>query len=100
MELFYIARDDRLTSVPIQFASNGNTANLGFPAPLFTTRVGGAVQSPDRPQYIVSRDGQRFLMNTITQEPVTSPITLVLNWRRNYDVWRDTIVLSGPSQSS
>jgi hypothetical protein len=31
------------------------------------------------PQYIVSQDGQRFLMNTVTDE-AAAPITLILNW--------------------
>ena len=31
--------------------------------------------------YMVSRDGQRFLMNTITEEAGTSPIIVILNWK-------------------
>ena len=30
---------------------------------------------------MVSTDGQRFLMNTLTEEASTSPITVILNWR-------------------
>ena len=32
-------------------------------------------------QYVVSPDGQRFLINTLTKEATTSPITLILNWK-------------------
>ena len=32
-------------------------------------------------QYAVSPDGNRFLMNAVTQEAHLSPITLVLNWK-------------------
>jgi len=32
------------------------------------------------PQYGVSPDGQRFLMNTITEE-ATFPIAVILNWK-------------------
>jgi len=31
----------------------------------------------------VSFGGQRFLMNTLIKEVVTSPITMILNWRPN-----------------
>jgi hypothetical protein len=32
-------------------------------------------------QYAVSRDGQRFLMNTRIEDVATSPITVILNWK-------------------
>jgi Tol biopolymer transport system component len=79
-EVFYIANDGRLMAVPIQFGSAAATVEAGAPVPLFATRVGGAVQFANRPQYVVSRDGQRFLMNTIVEEPST-PITLLVNWK-------------------
>jgi eukaryotic-like serine/threonine-protein kinase len=78
-ELFYMALDARLMAVPIQLASNPQTAEPGSPTPLFATRVGGALQGFMQ-QYDVSSDGQRFLMNTITEE-AASPITVVLNWK-------------------
>ena len=67
-------------AVPIRIASNGQTVEAGAPIPLFTTRVGGAVQGTNRQQYMVSPDGQRFLMNTIAEE-AASPITVILNWK-------------------
>jgi Tol biopolymer transport system component len=78
-ELFYVAADDRLMAVPIRLAPDGQSIEIATPAPLFTTHVGGAVQGANRQQYMVSSDGQRFLMNTIVQEP-TTPIIMVLNW--------------------
>jgi Tol biopolymer transport system component len=78
-ELFYIALDGRLMAVPIRFAPSGETVDAGTPVSLFATRVGGAVQ--DRPQYVVSSDGQRFLMSTV--DVSTSPITVILNWHSN-----------------
>ncbi len=78
-ELFYIALDARLMAVPIRLASNPQTAEPGSPTPLFATRVGGALQGTFTQQYDVSSDGQRFLMNTITEE-AASPITVILNW--------------------
>ena len=78
-ELFYIGLDGRLMAVPIQVAANGQTI-AGVPVPLFATHIGGAVQGVSTQQYVVSPDGQRFLMNTVTDEG-TSPITVILNWK-------------------
>ena len=78
-ELFYIALDGRLMAVPVQPASSGQAVDSGTPVPLFATPVGGAPQV--RQQYIVSSDGQRFLMKTVTEEAGPSPITVILNWR-------------------
>jgi hypothetical protein len=41
----------------------------------------GPVQSPQKQQYAVSHDGQHFLINSLTDEAATSPITLVRNWK-------------------
>jgi Tol biopolymer transport system component len=79
-ELFYVALDNRLMSVPIQLTSNDQSIDIGTPVPLFTTRLGGAVQGANKQQYMVSTDGQRFLMNAVVEEP-TSPIVVVLNWQ-------------------
>jgi len=50
----------------------------GTPAPLFATHVGGALQATIRQQYVVSPDGQRFLMNSVQE--TTLPITVIVNW--------------------
>jgi serine/threonine protein kinase len=80
-ELFFIALDGQLMAVPIRVVSDGHAIERGSPVALFSARVwGGPVPSVVfRQQYAVSRDGQRFLVNTITEE-VTSPITAILNW--------------------
>ena len=78
-ELYYIALDDRLMAVPIAPSRDGQSVEPGTPVPLFQTRVGGAVQALGRQQYMVSDDGQRFLMNALTDE-ATRPITVILNW--------------------
>ena len=79
-ELFYIARDGQLLAVPIRLGANSETVEAGTPVRLFVTRVGGWGDLPG-PQYVVSPDGLRFLMNTLTGEIVTSPITVILNWK-------------------
>ena len=80
-ELFYIALDEQFMAVPVRLDSSKHAAELGKAAPLFNTRVGGAVQDIQKQQYVVSPDGQRFLINTIIEE-ATSPITVILNWRK------------------
>ena len=79
-ELFYVSLDDRLTAVPIGIASDGQSLEIGTPAPLFAIRSGGAVQGANRQQYMPSADGQRFLVNSVLEEPA-APITVLLNWK-------------------
>jgi Tol biopolymer transport system component len=80
-ELFYVAADDRLMAVPITTAADGKTVEPGAPSPLFTTRVGSTATLKYRQQYVVSGDGQSFVMNSLVAEPSTSPITVILNWK-------------------
>ena len=79
-ELFYIAMDGQLMAVPIRLGDG--QADIGKPTALFKTNVGGAVTlGVTRQQYAVSRDGQRFLMNTLVAEANASPISLILGWK-------------------
>jgi hypothetical protein len=39
------------------------------------------MQGSEMQQYVVSSDGQRFLMNTIIEEPSASAITVILNFK-------------------
>jgi Tol biopolymer transport system component len=80
-ELFYIALDGQLMAIPIRIVSNGKSIESGAPVSLFATRVGGAIQTGNLQQYVVSRDGQRFLMNTLAEGDKPSPITVILNWK-------------------
>jgi Tol biopolymer transport system component len=83
-EIFYVSLDGTLTAVPITLSKD--EASAGVPVPLFTERTlrtnnnifyyGGAAG------YDVTPDGQRFLVNRLTQEPTAGPIHLVLNWLR------------------
>jgi hypothetical protein len=82
-ELFYIARTGQLMAVPVRLptAASAQRAELDAPTTLFRTRVaGGPISSVDRPQYVVSRDGQRFLINSLP-DIASPPITMVLNWK-------------------
>jgi Tol biopolymer transport system component len=79
-ELFYIALDGQLMSVPIRLM-DGHTADAGTPVALFATHIGGAVQAAHPQFYVVSPDGKQFLMDTIVTEAGNSPITVILNWK-------------------
>jgi Tol biopolymer transport system component len=75
-ELIYLAADSKLMAVETR---NGATFESGVPSPLFEIRVDPSVNR--RTQYVVSNDGQRFLVNMLTGELGSqSPTTVVLNW--------------------
>jgi hypothetical protein len=52
---------------------------IGKPVTLFTPRIGGQWRHPYGRNYMVSRNGQRFLVET--PKEVSIPITVVLNWK-------------------
>jgi dipeptidyl aminopeptidase/acylaminoacyl peptidase len=76
-ELFYIAPDSRLMSVPIQLDSSRNTLEAQAAVPLFVARVGSQAS---RHQYLVDRTGERFLLNLLLDEEGGYPIRMILNW--------------------
>jgi len=78
-ELFYIALDGRLMAAPIQVSADGQLV-VGIPVALFATHVGRVLPTIGA-QYIVSPDGQRFLMNTLVLDASPTPIRLILNWQ-------------------
>ena len=73
-ELYYLGLDSRLMAVPVTL---GALAEVGKPVQLFPTRVEPATGLVWH-QYDVTRDGQRFLINT--PEIIRSAVTVVLNW--------------------
>ena len=75
-ELFYVALDGTLMAVPIEPRDEALVA--GDATPLFKLHV-GPLQGVSRHSYAVSRDGQRFLVDTLVEE-AASPISLILNW--------------------
>ncbi|MGQ0732964.1 MAG: TolB family protein, partial [Acidobacteriota bacterium] len=80
-EIFYVALDGRLMAVPLAI-DDTHQLRPGTPSALFMTRMpGGAVPAPQKQQYAVAPDGQRFLVNTLPEEAFELPITLILNWQ-------------------
>jgi hypothetical protein len=66
-------------AVPIRFDATGQSVEVGTPVSLFAPQFGGTPQRNFARHYMVSRDGQRFLMDTLKE--VNIPITVVLNWK-------------------
>ena len=77
-ELFYLAPDGNLVAATITHA------DIGFetkpPHALFDTGIRASFVDR-RNQYVVSRDGQRFLVNVSIEDANSAPITVVLNWQ-------------------
>ncbi len=73
-EFFYLSGDDKLMAVEVN--STGPTFETTTPTALFGARLTGFPGT----DYAVGADGQRFLLNAPYTGPVSTPITVVLNW--------------------
>jgi len=80
-ELFYVAPDRNLMVVPIDAST---TLAVGKPAALFQTIMPLTGIRDDRNNYAVSKDGQRFLINTLADDSNRQPLILVLNWAADF----------------
>jgi Tol biopolymer transport system component len=76
-ELFYVAADGKMMAVPVSTA--GETFEAGTPTPLFDVEVPEAT-APYPGHYAVTADGQRFLVNTVIDQPTRPALTVLLNW--------------------
>ncbi|MCI0656474.1 MAG: hypothetical protein L0170_05320, partial [Acidobacteria bacterium] len=74
-ELFFFDPDNRLQAAPV--SADGPNFQSGTPVSLFQSRSMGARTLW---RYDVTRDGQRFLVNTPLQDDTLSSLTLQLNW--------------------
>jgi hypothetical protein len=70
-ELFFLSLDSKVTAASI---GSGDAIQLGRPAALFDAHPKGGAP------FDVMPDGKRFLTNTLVQENVTQPLTIVQNW--------------------
>jgi len=73
-ELYYLSLDRKLMAVPV-----GPGPSFGTPRQLFQTRVPRIINLYHT-HYVPSRDGQRFLVNTVEADLPATSITVVLNW--------------------
>jgi eukaryotic-like serine/threonine-protein kinase len=71
-ELFYLDADGAMTAVPVDAS---DTFEVGSPTTLFRPGVISLNQ-----MYSVTRDGQRFLINTRPQNAISTPLTVIVNW--------------------
>ncbi|MGB7220208.1 MAG: protein kinase [Vicinamibacterales bacterium] len=74
-EIFYLAPDNTMTAVPVTIRAND--VSVGAAQALFDVRPRGG----QRYSYDVSRDGQRFLVAVLTEQPAVAPLTIVINWQ-------------------
>ena len=72
-ELFHHAADGKLMAAPVKGGAN---LELGVSTPLFEFRA----DSNLAPHYDVTRDGQKFLLNTIVETKPNAPMTVIVNW--------------------
>jgi hypothetical protein len=63
----------------VSISSVGPSLEAGSPTPLFQTRLVRVGPGVAGRQYNVSADG-RFLMNVVSEDRSSSPITVILNW--------------------
>jgi len=74
-ELFYVQNKTLMT---VEIASGPGRFEAGIPKPLFEAQFAGG--SFRRNRYVVSADGQKFLVVTPLEQTTRTPFTLVLNW--------------------
>ncbi len=76
-ELFYISADRKLMVVPV--ATEGSTFSNGAPRALFDVQMPEPI-NPYPTDYAVAMNGQRFLVNTVVDQPTRPALTVILNW--------------------
>jgi hypothetical protein len=79
-ELFYVAPGGTLNAVEVH--ASGSTFEVDAPKPLFHTDIlGGLGGGPAIAwRYAISKDGQRFLINSAMDQSTSAPVTVDINW--------------------
>ena len=72
-----MALDGTLMAVDIK--ASASSFEAGAPHPLFNTGIAGSFFDRFN-QYLVTRDGQRVLVNRSAEDENSAPITVVMNW--------------------
>ncbi len=75
-ELFYLSSDAKIMAVPVKTGAN---FDAGTPVALFQANPREMFATSEIFSYDVSKDGQRFLINTQLRT-ATTPMSVVLNW--------------------
>ena len=79
-ELFYLSPDGKMMVAQVTTGANFDSRTA---VALFQGAPRQPVLVSDLFVYDVSRDGQRFLINTPVKHTETQPLSLVLNWHAN-----------------
>jgi dipeptidyl aminopeptidase/acylaminoacyl peptidase len=79
-ELFYISPGGDLMAAEVN--ASGSALEISSPKTLFRTQILGGLGAGaiGAWRYAVSKDGQRFLINTAMEQTAATPITVVTNW--------------------
>ncbi len=72
--LYYVAPGSKVMAVPIE---TGASLTVGVPQALFAAHF---QPGPRRNGFLVSPDGQRFLLLSTLESTRATPISVVLNW--------------------
>ncbi|MCG6928357.1 MAG: protein kinase [Acidobacteria bacterium] len=78
-ELFYLSPERRMMRVEVQ---TGGNFEAGIPEAMFTASLRPITINS---RYILSRDGERFLLLSSLVEDSTPPTTVVVNWTAELD---------------
>ena len=81
-ELFYLSSDGKMMAAPV---TTGAHFDAGTSVVLFQSTPRQPILVYDLFVYDVSRDGQRFLINTQVKQASTTPMSVVLNWPAKLD---------------
>ena len=76
-ELFYLSPNSKMMAVPVTTGANFEART---PVALFQAAPRQPIPIFDLFVYDVSRDGQRFLINTQVKQAESAPMSIVLNW--------------------
>ena len=79
-EIFYLSTNGRMMAAPV---TTGGNFDSGTPVALFQAAPRQPILVYDLFVYDVSRDGQRFLINTPVKQTEMQPLSLILNWHAN-----------------
>ncbi|HEY7575767.1 MAG TPA: hypothetical protein VIB08_11420, partial [Thermoanaerobaculia bacterium] len=78
-ELYYLTSDGRIVALEVR--GRPPVFEVGASTPLFRARIGSGLDSSGAwNTYAPSADGQRFLINRLTEAAERAPIMLVLDW--------------------
>jgi serine/threonine protein kinase len=75
-ELFYLSNDGKIMAIPVKTGAN---FDAGTPTALFQANPREIIATSEQFSYDVSKDGQKFLINTQLKTAV-APMSVVLNW--------------------